>query len=106
MPGQKKISESRTGGILAQNIFAAGKTSRRQNFAHCDFKREVFVLSSGECVTATRVVHGERFVLHCRRIGAGRGVRRRSAGMKDSVRSAESFFALRDERIALAGVKE
>jgi large subunit ribosomal protein L34 len=53
----KKISVSRTGGILAQNIFAAWKTSRRNFFAQTGFERELFVLSSSEFITATWVVH-------------------------------------------------
>jgi hypothetical protein len=40
---------------------------REENSARSDFEREVFVLSSGECVTATRTVQAMRFVLQRRR---------------------------------------
>jgi dihydrodipicolinate reductase len=64
--GRERVSEgknfvSRTGGILAQNILAAWKTSRRKKIAHTGFEREVFVLSSGELITATTVVQRRDF---------------------------------------------
>jgi hypothetical protein len=92
MPGQKKISESRTGGILAQNIFCRVENFAKKFFAPADFKREVFVLSSGECVTAAFVVQGMRFMLHWRRTGAGQGVQGSEVRVKRECVSWRMFF--------------
>jgi hypothetical protein len=94
VPGRKKISVSRTGGILAQNIFAAWKTSRRNFFAKTGFERELFVLSSSELITATRVVH--RIIARSRIAGKTRGARSsacaRSAG-ECNAKSSSQFSA-------------
>jgi hypothetical protein len=64
-------------------------------FALTDFKREVFVLSSGECVTATRVVQKNALLLRRCRSRVGRGVRRSEDELKGSRVALAIFFQAR-----------
>lgn len=64
----------------------------KKNFAQSDFKREVFVLSSSECVTATWVVQKNALLPRRCRSGVGRGVRRNENELKGS-RVALEFFS-------------